>query len=318
MKDSRHLLWLMIGFVTGLLAIGTVGYHTIEPHWSWGDAFYMSVITISTVGFTEIHALSSQGRFFTVFLIFLGLFVIGIIGAYGARFLIDNELKNILGRKKMKKEIAKLKDHYVVCGFGRIGSVICHELYKAGLEFVIIDKEDALLQEAESLSYRAVKGDATSDVVLKEAGIDRALGVVAALNSDAQNLFISLAAREMNANIKIIARGEEYGIESRLLRAGANVVVSPLKLGGCQIARMLLEDLQPQKNETVTWAKNLTLNQIQNTKQVQVRIDDLLHQANAVLAVAIQRTDGRTEMMPSPETVLSPHDTLYICQVNGS
>ena len=122
----------------------------------------------------------------------------------------------------------------------------------------------------------------------------------------------------MNANIKIIARGEEYGFESRLLRAGANVVVSPFKLGGCQIARMLLEDLQPQKNETVTWAKNLTLNQIQNTKQVQVRIDDLLHQANAVLAVAIQRTDGRTEMMPSPETVLSPHDTLYICQVNES
>lgn len=316
MKNSWHLLFLIIGFVTGLLVIGTAGYHTIEPNWSLSEAFYMSVITISTVGFTEIHPLSTQGRYFTVFLIFLGIFVISIIGTCGARLLIDNELKNILGRKKMKKEIAKLKHHYVVCGFGRIGSVICQELHKAGREFVIIEKDDALIHEAESLSYRAVKGDATSDAVLKEAGLERALGVVAALDSDAQNLFISLAAREINSDIKIIARGEEFGVESRLLRAGANVVVSPLKLGGCQIAHMILEDQQPLKHETAEWAKNLTLHQIQNTQQSQMRIDDLLQQANAVLAVAIQRSDGRTEMMPSPETILSPNDTVYVCQVN--
>ena len=314
MKSGWSLLLLVVVFLASLLSFGTMGYRAIESGWSLSEAFYMTVITISTVGFTEIHPLSPQGRLFTVLLILLGLFTISIIGACGARLLIDKEIKNVLGRKKMKKDIAKLKGHYVVCGFGRIGSVICHDLDKAGLEFVIIEKNSALVQQAEDLGYRIIKGDATSDPVLKEAGLDRAHGVVAALNSDAHNLFISLAAREINADIKIIARGEESGIESRLLRAGANIVVSPLKLGGSQIAHMILDDLQPKQQEAAPGMNNLMLQQIQNTEKVQMTTDQLLRQAKGLLAVAIQRVDGRTEIMPSPESTLAPQDTLFVCR----
>jgi voltage-gated potassium channel len=313
MKSGWGLLCLVVVFVASLLSFGTMGYRAIESGWSLGEAFYMTVITISTVGFTELHPLSPQGRLFTVLLILLGLFTISIIGACGARLLIDNEVKNVLGRKKMKKDIAKLKDHYVVCGFGRIGSVICHDLNKAGLGFVIVEKSSALVQQAEDLGYRIIKGDATSDPVLKEAGLDRAHTVVAALNSDAHNLFISLAAREINADIRIIARGEESGIESRLLRAGANVVVSPLKLGGSQIAHMILEDLQPKQQAAMVGMNNLMLQQIQNTEKVQMTTDQLLRQAKGLLAVAIQRVDGCTEIMPSPESTLEPQDTLFVC-----
>jgi voltage-gated potassium channel len=141
----------------------------------------------------------------------------------------------------MDRKIAGLKDHYVVCGFGRIGNIICAELQRAGIEFVIIEKDPTLVQAADCLGYLVVEGDATSDTSLRAAGITKARGVIAVLNSDADNLFISLAAREMNPDIKIIARGEEPATENRLLRAGADVVVSPLKLGGQQIARMVLE-----------------------------------------------------------------------------
>jgi voltage-gated potassium channel len=253
-------------------------------------------------------------------LIFLGLFVLSVIGTYGARLLIDHEVKSVLGRKRMKKDIAQLKDHYVVCGFGRIGSVICDELNRAGLVFVIIEIEDSLVLNAENLGYRIIKGDATSDSVLKQAGVDRAHGVVAALNSDAHNLFISLAARELNTDVEIIARGEETGIESRLIRAGANRVVSPLKLGGSQIAHMILGDLKSKskKQEAAADMGQLMMQQIQNTRNIQVCAEDLLEQASGVLAVAIQRADGRKEIMPSLNTMLEPKDTLFVCRATST
>ncbi len=319
MKSTFQLLCVIAALIAGLLAFGTAGYRAVEPGWSVGEALFMTVITISTVGFSEIHPLSPQGRLFTVLLIFLGLFVLSVIGTYGARLLIDHEIKSVLGRKRMKKDIAQLKDHYVVCGFGRIGSVICEELHRAGLAFVIIEIEDSLVQNAENLGYRIIKGDATSDSVLKEAGVDRAHGVVAALNSDAHNLFISLAARELNTNVEIIARGEETGIESRLMRAGANRVVSPLKLGGSQIAHMILGDLKSKskKQEAAEDMGQLMVQQIQNTRDMQVCTEDLLEQASGVLAVAIQRADGRREIMPSPNTLLEPKDTLFVCRATG-
>jgi voltage-gated potassium channel len=251
-----------------------------------------------------------------VLLIFLGLFVLSVIGTYGARLLIDHEITSVLGRKRMKNDIAQLKDHYVVCGFGRIGSVICDELNRAGLTFVIIEIEDSLVQNAENLGYRFIKGDATLDSVLKEAGVDRAHGVVAALNSDAHNLFISLAAREINADIEIIARGEETGIESRLMRAGANRVVSPLKLGGSQIAHMILcnHKSESKEQEAAADLSQLMMQRIQNTRDIQVCTEDLLEQASGGLAVAIQRADGRKEIMPSLNTILEPKDTLFVCR----
>jgi len=295
-----------------LLVFGAVGYRTIEG-WSFAESLYMTAITISTVGFSEVHPLSHAGRLFTVLLIFMGLLTVSLIGAHCARTLIDSEIRSILGRKKMRKDIAELKGHYVVCGYGRIGGTICRELEEARIPFVVIEKDDALVEQAEAEGYRVLKGDATSDAVLKDAGIDRAAGVIAVLNSDAHNLFISLAAREMNPTIKIIARGEEPGIESRLLRAGADIVVSPLKLGGRQIAHMLLDNLRPAEPHAIHSPAGLMLQQIRHVESTQKTVDDLLHECRALLAVAVQRADGRTEMMPSSESVLNPHDVLFVC-----
>lgn len=313
MSHTKRFTLLILTFVSCLLILGTVGYRALEPHWSLGEAFYMTVITISTVGFSEIRPLSPQGRMFTVSLIFFGLFAISIIGAHAARLLIDSEIKNVLGRKRMKKEIASLKDHYIVCGYGRIGSTICAELQEAGIPFVIVEKNDALVEQADKEGYRILKGDATSDSVLHEVGIERAHGVVAALNSDAHNLFISLAAREINAGIKIIARGEEPGIDNRLLRAGANIVVSPLKLGGRQIAQMIVDDRHPHSDTAPYETADLMLQQISPAADLSQTVDELMHQVHGLLAVAVQRADGHTEMHPDGNLRLEPQDTLFFC-----
>ncbi len=314
MSKTNGILLKILVFPAALIFFGTMGYRSLEENWSIADAFYMTVVTISTVGFAEIHPLSDTGRIFTVLLIFLGLFAISVIGAQAARLLIDNEMKNVLGRMPMKKEIKKLRDHYIVCGYGRIGSVICTELAEAAVPFVIIEREEILVDQADAEGYKVLQGDATTDHVLHEAGIDRAHGVVAALTSDADNLFISLAAREINPAIKIIARGEESGIENRMLLAGANTVVSPLKLGGRQIAHMILDEMTPHAPTAPTDCGEITLHQIRADNDLHKTVDELVHQANAMLAVAIRHADGHTEMMPSGNATLAESDTLFVCQ----
>lgn len=156
MSNTNGILVKILLFPVTLMFFGTVGYWTLEDNWSIADAFYMTVVTISTVGFAEIHPLSDNGRLFTVVLIFLGLFAISVIGAHAARLLIDNEMKNVLGRMPMKKEIKTLRDHYIVCGYGRIGSVICTELAGAAVPFVIIEKEEILVDQADAAGHKAL------------------------------------------------------------------------------------------------------------------------------------------------------------------
>jgi len=314
MSHTSRFTLLIMTFVICLMVLGTVGYRAFEPTWTLGEAFYMTVITISTVGFGEIHPLSEEGRLFTSALIFLGLFAISIIGAHAARLLIDSEVKNVLGRKRMKKEISSLKDHTIVCGYGRIGSTICTQLQEAEIDFVVIELNEAFVERADALGYRVLKGDATSDSVLREAGIERAQGVVAALNSDSHNLFISLAAREIKPNIKIIARGEDPGIENRLLRAGADIVVSPLKLGGRQIANMIVEEHQPRNSTAKTSPLDLIIQQMHPGDGLTSTVEELVQKTNALVALAIHRADGRTEMMPPKHVVLDSQDTLFVCR----
>jgi voltage-gated potassium channel len=316
MRNSVRIFIIISCLITTLLAFGTIGYCLIEEQWSIIDAFYMTVITIATVGFGEIHPLSSNGRLFTILLIFMGILAISTISAYLAKMLIDSQIKNIFGRGKMFKEIKKLRNHYIVCGFGRIGSTICKELIQHKIPFVVIEKDDHLANEAEKNGYFVLKNDATTDEVLKEAGIENAAGIVAALNSDAHNLFISLAARELNRNIRIIARGEEPGIEDRMIRAGADVVVSPLKLGGKQIAKMITENLKPSEKPSDDLSEAYLLQQISCTENTSKTIDDIVKEVQGLLAVALLRADGTTEISPGPNVVPGQNDLLLICRPN--
>jgi len=317
MKERTRFAFQVMLFLACVLTLGTTGYYFIEPGWSLFDSLYMTVITITTVGFGETHDLSATGRVFTVALIFLGVAAVSFGGSHAARLLIDSELRLVLGRGKMDKAINQLIDHYIVCGYGRIGSTICTELERLGLPFVIVEHESDLVRQCEEQGYLVKRGNATTDKSLEAAGVDRAIGVVAALNDDADNLFISLAARELNPKILIVSRAEQRGVEDRMLRAGADKVVSPLILGGQQIARIIAENHKSAgKLESLgdlESASGFKLSVYRQKDDQAMTVGDVIDANNAMTALALRRADGYTETMPNPETLLASEDSVILC-----
>jgi len=317
MKDRARFTCLVATLLCGVLVLGTAGYYLIEPGWSLLDSLYMTVITITTVGFGETHDLTATGRVFTVGLIVLGVLVVGFVGSHAARLLIDSEMQLILGRGKMQKAIEQLRGHYIVCGYGRIGSTICTELERMGLQFVIIEHDEVLVKQSEDRGYLVKRANATTDMALESVGVDRAVGVVAALNDDADNLFISLAARELNPKILIVSRVEQKGVEDRMLRAGADKVVSPLILGGRQIARIIAENHQSagmlESVGDLESASGFRLSVFKQIDSVPRTVGDVIKESNAMTALGLRKADGSTQTMPHPDTVLAPRDAVIVC-----
>ena len=321
MRGSNRYTIQILGFVAFILAFGTLGYSLIEDGWSVGEAFYMTVITITTVGFGEVHELSSDGRIFTIILVFLGFGTAALFATQIARLILESEFAEILTKKKMGRKIMKIKDHYIVCGYGRIGSTICDALEDERLPFVIIEHSDESTALAHGKGYCVLKGDATTDAVLKEAGIHRALGVVAALSPDADNLLISLAARELNPQIFIIARGEEPEVEDRMMRAGADIVVSPMLLGGQQIAQLITRQAGklPQAAISEPDAGVLgffSLRTFRHSQEGMITVADAVKESDALLAIAIKRTDGSLMTTPPDDMQISSYDSVIIAVRN--
>lgn len=194
--------WIKLSIVIiCILTIGTLGYYFLEDGWSILDAFYMVIISITTVGYGEIHELSPQGRIFTIFLILSGLGVAATIMTNVAKFLLEGEIQGAFRRKRVLKKISTLKDHYIICGHGRSGATICLKLYELNIPFVVIDNNPDALKIAEERGFFTILGNAGSDVTLLSAGIERAKGLVTCCSDDGTNLLIALAARELNPNI---------------------------------------------------------------------------------------------------------------------
>lgn len=221
------------------MTTGTIGYYLIEDNWSVLDSFYMTIITITTVGFGETHNLSSLGRVFTVLLILIGFGTIAASATTFAKLIIENEISGVMRRRKMQSRIQKMFAHYIICGFGRIGSAIALKLHDSGIRFVIIEIELELIEIAKQRNYPYIVANAHSDAILTEAGIEKASGIIICTANESDNLFITLAARELNPNIHIIVRSDDPKIEQRILRAGADRVVYPMRLGGEQIANIV-------------------------------------------------------------------------------
>ncbi len=319
MKESTRFTITVTVALAGILLSGTLGYYTLEDGWSLIDALYMTVITITTVGFGETHDLSPVGRFFTVFLRFGGGGVVGFMGSHAARMIVDTQMKLVRGRGKMEKALEKIRDHYIVCGYGRIGSTICAELSRLEYQFVVIESDEELVKQCEAKSHLVTRDNATTDSALISAGIERAVGVIAVLSDDADNLFISLAARELNPKVLIISRAEQRGVEDRMLRAGADKVVSPLVLGGRQIAKLITE--QGGESLSLDLPGELArpgpvLQEFQNTDGRAETVADALRLSGAPLAVAVRREDGTTEMAPGTATRLSRNDCVVLCVNN--
>jgi voltage-gated potassium channel len=309
----RYLLALLVP--VALLLIGTFGYVLIE-HWNLLDALYMTVITLTTVGFNEVHELSTPGRIFTIFLALGGIFTLFYTATAIISAVVSGEFQGILGRKRMERSLGKLSNHLIVCGFGRMGRQVCHEFSKQGLPFVVIDKQPEAVADFHMPHGIALHGDAGSDEILKQAGIERARALITVVASDAENLYIVMSSRLLNDKILLVARAEETSGEQKLLRAGANRVVSPYYLGGLRVAQAALRPTVMDFLELATRTEHVAL-QIEET-QVSPKsrlVGTALHQSRlrqdlGVIIVAIKKKSGKMVFNPPPEAVLEEGDIL--------
>jgi voltage-gated potassium channel len=313
MRARRFLILLSVPVL--LVALGTAGYVEIE---GWGpfDALYMTVITITTLGFEEVHRLSREGRIFTMLLSLGGIFTLFYAATEVIRQVVSGEVRHVFGRQRMQRALAKLKDHLVVCGYGRMGQLVCHEFSDLGLPFVVIDRSDALLHDFALPHGIALPGDATSDEVLKSAGVERARALVAAAASDADNLYITMSARLINPGLYIVARAEEEHADAKLLRAGASKVVSPYAIGGQRVAQAVLRPNVMDFLELATRSEHLELQIEEATVAASSSLvgrsleESRLRRDLGIILVALKRRDGSMLFNPAAEAILQAGDTL--------
>jgi voltage-gated potassium channel len=305
---------LYIALVTG---VATLAY--VELGWSWGDAFYFVVYTIFTVGYDELHPIvTPELRFVTISTIVLGC--TGVIYLTGAlvQFLTYLQLQQFLGNRRMKNRIGTLSGHVIVCGYGRIGHMLADELKTGGVDFVVLDREEAKLAEATERGHLTLAGDATDEAVLEAAGVHRARALACVVPNDAVNVFITLSARNLNKDIDIIARGEAPSTKSKLLRAGANAVVEPTHIGAERIAQHILF---PQSSKLTDSGRMRALAvglhglglelevMAAGTDYAGKSIGQIEHEADGTMfVVAVNRKGGETISRPDPGVTVEPGD----------
>ena len=301
-----------------LILAGTVGYMTIEGS-TFFDGLYMTVITITTVGYGEVVPLSQAGRFFTMGLILGGVgFVLYLFGEV-TNAMVEGGVRRILGRNNMEKKVAGLKSHYIVCGFGRIGKVICKALHDNHLPFVIVEHDLHEVQEINELGFLALEGDASSDETLLKAGIKEARGLIAVVSSDADNVYIVLSARGINPNLYIMARSSgAEGTETKLLRAGADKVISPYYIGAVRMAQMIMRptvvdflDLTVHGGELGLRLEELRVS-ADSTLANQTLMASNIRKKHDLIVVAIKREHGEMLFNPTPGSEILPGDILVV------
>ncbi|NOZ25752.1 MAG: potassium channel protein [Nitrospirae bacterium] len=309
----RKRAFLSLGLVFLVILSGTVGYSIIEG-WTLFDSLYMTVITLSTIGYQEVRPLSYTGRAFTIILVFVGVGAVAYGINNGIRIVFEGELQKAFGRRRLEKRLKSIKDHFIVCGYGRMGKIICHELKAKNVPFVVVEKELPELDADEETVF--VYGDATKDEILRQAGIEKAKGLISVLSTDAQNLYVVLSARELNPSLFIVARAGEEGSGQKLLRAGADRVVSPYHIGGLRIAHTVLKPAVVDFLEFATKSGNLELQMEEvPVEEGSAIAGKTIHEAGVgrelgVIVVAIKRKDGDMKFNPVHNTRINAGDTL--------
>jgi len=307
---------VLAGVPLTLILIGTIGYPLVQNEYTLFDGLYMTVITLTTIGYQEVHTLSTAGRVFTIFLIFLGVFGFAYSGSELIRTVISGELAEFVGKQNMERALANVSDHIIVCGFGRMGHLVCKEFSRLGKTFVVIDRSEESLKDFQLPNGIPLVGDATSDELLKKAGIDRAYCLVTVMASDADNLFTTMSARLLNPKIMIVARVEEMQSEQKLIRAGANRVVSPYQIGGTRVAHAVLKPTVVDFIELTTRTEHIDLEMEECRIEPKIALtginlrDARLRTEHQVIIVAIKKASGHMLFNPPSETILEAGDTL--------
>ena len=324
-RFSTRFLGTAVFFVAIVLT-GTVGYRWIEG-WSWWDSAYMTVITLTAVGYEEVHPLSQPGRAFTSFILFGGITGLGLWFAFLTSFIVELDLDNVFRRRRTLKAIKKMRNHVIICGAGRTGDQVVEELLMAGEPFVVIerDPEKAKRLQETLAELLVIEGDATLDHTLEEAGIEKARGLIACLSADTDNLFLCVSARHQNKDLEIVARAYEEQTVPKLYRAGANHVVSPNASGAIRMASYMLRPVVVSFLDVATRSPDLTLRMEQETVQEssphagKPLSDIRLPQYTGLIVIGIRKKNppGSEEdftyvFNPQADTNLDPGDIMIV------
>jgi len=319
---KRRLLYILLA-IAGTLVIGTVGFTVIDDYPPF-DAFYMTLTTMATVGYGEIHPLSRAGRIFNSFLILFGVGAMLVAVGAMTQTIIELEFGETIGKRRNKRMIEKLKDHYILCGYGRVGRGAASELQRAGVPFVVVDSNAERVERAIAAGMLAANADATRDETLRLLGIDRARGLVAALATDADNLFVLLSAKGLNPHLFVAARAAEEGAEEKMKRAGADAVFAPYALTGHRLAQSLLRPHVVQFLDFTTKdiGPDIAIEQVQveaTSEMASKTIGQMqLGRDVGVIVMAIRKSNGEMLFNPSADTKVLAGDYMIVMGRQGN
>ena len=298
-----------------IVLLGTLGYHLLEG-WDWFDSLYMTIITLATIGYSEIHPLTHAGRIFTIILIVLGVTAAGFIFTTLTQALVETQLAATFGRRKLFRDISKLKNHYILCGAGRVGIRIIDEFKKKGVDFVIIERDPVIADRLLTQGELVLMGDATDESVLEGANLKTARSLIAAASSDAENVYIALTARGINPDLYIVARANDQAAERQMMRAGVNKVVSPALMGSHRMAQAAMSPAVADFIELTTMTESLDL----IFEQVRIEPgsslagkkikDSGIRSEHSVMIVAITDREGKMHFNPDGNQELLVGDLL--------
>ncbi|MGE0131138.1 MAG: TrkA family potassium uptake protein [Blastocatellales bacterium] len=314
MSLRRRFIYPLLSVFATIL-FGMVGYHVLEG-WSWFDGLYMTVITLATIGYGEIHPLTAEGRAFTIVLIIVGVTVFGFLVSILTQAVVENHIAEALGRRRLFKDISQLKDHFILCGAGRVGMRIIDELSRKDVDYVIIERDEMVAEKLLTRGHLVLIGDATDETVLEGARVRTAKSLITAASTDAENVYIVLTARGLNPNIYIVTRANDAAAERQLKRAGADKVISPVLIGSHRMAQAALTPAVADFIELTTMTESLDL----NFEQVRIsegslldgkRIkDSRIRSEHNAMIVAITPLKGEMIFNPNGDQVLQAGDML--------
>jgi len=314
MNSTKHLTFAIL-LVIFIISLGVAGYMMIEG-WNFLDAVYMTVTTLTTVGYGEVHEMTKMGRIFTILLICIGVAYFFYVAGAVVQFMVEGRIRTILGRRRLHKKIDRLKNHYIICGYGRIGKILCKMLSRKPIDLVVIEKDQELIPVIDANKILYISGDATEEENLLDSGIQRAKGLIVALATDTENVFLVLTARQLNPDLFIMACANRNESKSKLLAAGANRVESPYDIGATSMAQRII---RPTVTNFLDFAfahrrKDIQMEEIPiNNSSALVNVmlkDSGIRQQFNLIIIAIKKLDGNMLFNPSFEAIIEAGDTM--------